>query len=188
MPGKKLLTQNPAKNRQKTGTDAKVTECSSARCWQKWQKRLKVPVLAAEPRHFWPGKLIFILCLSHFRGTAGSKIKIILMSLLPSLVQVACGRALKSYLKANAGYALLCLFAPVSHTLGNIYPSLPADFFGPMYSAYPGTSSFEGGACVAHSQPLFTTEVKAMWQPWLGLEQGVRAMVPFTFWEIDISN
>ncbi len=177
-----------AKTGKKPGTVAKVTECSSARCWQNWQnwqKRLKVPVLAA---HFWPGKPIFILCLSHSRGTAGSKIKKVMMSLLPSLVQVACGRALKSYLKANAGYALLCLFAPVSHTLGNIYPSLPADFFGPMYSAYPGTSSFEGGACVAHSQPLFTTEVKAMWQPWLGLEQGVRAMVPFTFWEIDISN
>ena len=56
-------------------------------------KGLKVPVLAAKPRHFWPGRLIFILCLSYFRGTADPKIKNLMMSPLPNLVPVACGRA-----------------------------------------------------------------------------------------------
>ncbi len=56
------------------------------------QKKIKVPVLAVKTRCFLPEKLIFILFLSYFLGTAGPKIKKIMPSLVPSLVPVACGR------------------------------------------------------------------------------------------------
>ena len=56
------------------------------------KKILKVPVLPAKTRRFLPGKLIFILCLSYFPGTAGPKIGKLMPSLVPSLVPVACGR------------------------------------------------------------------------------------------------
>ncbi len=48
--------------------------------------------LAAKPRHFWPGSLIFFLCLSYLTSSADQKIKNFMPSLVPSLAPVACGR------------------------------------------------------------------------------------------------
>ena len=46
----------PAKNRQKTGTDAKVTEYNSAGCWQKWQKKIKSAGFVRENETFLAGE------------------------------------------------------------------------------------------------------------------------------------
>ncbi len=54
-----LLTRNSAKNRQKTGTDAKVTECSSAGCWQKWPKKAKSAGFGRGNETFLAGEAIF---------------------------------------------------------------------------------------------------------------------------------
>ena len=70
-----LLTRNSAKNRQKTGTDAKVTECSSAGCWQKWPKKAKSAGFGRGNETFLAGEAIFFLCFNNFRGIAGPKVK-----------------------------------------------------------------------------------------------------------------
>ncbi len=96
MPGNNFNVKSRKKT-SKTGTDAKVTESSYVDCWQKWlKKKIKCAVLAVEPRHFWPGRLISIICLCYFRDTAGPKIEILMTRLMPSLVLVACGRVMVS--------------------------------------------------------------------------------------------
>ncbi len=93
-----------AKSGKKTGKKPALT--------QKWQKvvmpivgkngwkRSNVPVLAAEPRHFLPGRLISIICLSYFRGTAGPKNEISMTRLVPTVVW--CRRHVVGYVQASA--------------------------------------------------------------------------------------
>ncbi len=55
-----LFTANPAKNRQKTGTNAKVTECVNAGFWQKRQKKIKSAGFGRGKQMFLAGEPIFI--------------------------------------------------------------------------------------------------------------------------------
>ncbi len=79
-----------AKSSKKTGTDAKVTESSSAGCWQKWPKKPK-------------------------SAGFGPKIEKSMTSLVPRVVPVACGRASTRTRQCNTWHNFFLVFMYASY-------------------------------------------------------------------------